>query len=324
MKEPFSPPLRSRLRWIPICLSCILIVCTSLTGLAQEQPSPGNVSISARRAKRPETPAASIRMEVNRVLIPVTVTDTNDRKVEGLRKQDFRLFENGVEQELSEFFIDESPVSIGLVLDVSKSMRDKLERSRQVISAFMRMSSREDEFFLVSFNDRPELVHGFTTNAAEIEHEMEGVLPIGWTALYDAMHLAIGHMKRAKYSHRVLLVLSDGEDNYSRYTEAEMKNIVREAGVRIFSISILNHAPALEKLAAESGGRGFRVRKIDELPGLAVALSAEVHGEYVLGFNPTYQERDGKYRTVRVEVVQPAGTQRVHASWRRGYYTPLQ
>jgi VWFA-related protein len=263
-------------------------------------------------------------MEVNRVLIPVTVTDMNDRKVEGLRKQDFRLFENGVEQEVSEFFVDESPASIGVVLDVSKSMRDKMEQSRQVVSSFMRMSAREDEFFLVSFSDWPELVHGFTTNVEQIEHELQALQPIGWTALYDAMHLAIGHMKRASRSHRVLLVLSDGEDNYSRYTETEIKNIVREAGVRIFSVSILNHAPALEKLAAESGGRGFRVRKIDELPALAVALSAEVHGVYVLGFNPTYQDRDGKYRTVRVEVVQPAGAQRLHTSWRRGYYAPLQ
>jgi VWFA-related protein len=138
------------------------------------------------------------------------------------------------------------------------------------------------------------------------------------------MVLAINHMKRASRSRHVLLVLTDGGDNNSRYTEGELKNLVREANVRILSISVQGHIPALDKLAAESGGRAYQVRKLEELPEVATAAAAEAHAEYVLGFIPPGL-RDGKYHIVKVEVVPPAAdSARLHVSWRRGYYAPLE
>jgi Ca-activated chloride channel homolog len=263
-------------------------------------------------------------MDVNRVLIPVTVTDTYGRQVQGLRKQDFRLFEDGAEQTISEFFVDEEPLSVGIVLDASNSMAAKIDPSKQAISAFLRLSSPEDEFFLITIQDRPELVQAFTSSPAEIEQEMAGVRAQGWTALYDGMYLGISHLKRSTYTRRALVVLTDGGDNNSRYTESELRRLVRESDARIFSVSVLGRSPSMERLAEESGGQVFHIRRLSELSDLAVALDAAIHDEYVVGFSTANQVRDGKYHTVRVEVAQPSDGSRLHAAWRHGYYAPLQ
>jgi len=265
-----------------------------------------------------------IRADANRVLISTTVTDPYGRPVEGLRKQDFRLLEDGVEQDLSDFFIQDGPISIGVVLDVSASIRNKLAEARQTIGEFLGMSLPGDEFFLVTFRDQPEIAHGFTTKPEDIEAELAAIQPSGWTALYDAMVLAINHMKQAGRNRRVLLVLTDGGDNNSRYSQAEVKNLIREANVRILSISVQSHSPILDKLAAESGGRAYQARKLEDLPEVAAAAGAEAHAEYVLGFIPANEVRNGKYHTVKVEVVPPVADPRLHVSWRRGYYAPLQ
>jgi Ca-activated chloride channel family protein len=265
-----------------------------------------------------------IRTDVNRVFIPTTVTDSYGRPILGLHKQDFRLWEDGVQQGLSEFFTEDGPISVGVVLDISGSVKNKLGQAQQAVREFLRLSARTDEFFLVTFKDQPELVHGFTTNPEDIEADFARAQPSGWTALYDAIVLGINQMKRASLNRRVLLILSDGGDNNSRYSEGEIRSLVREADVRIFSISMQSHTPVLDKLANESGGRAYQVHDLDNLPEAAAALSAEAHAEYVLGFTPPERQRDGKYHGVKVEVVQYAGEQPLHVSWRRGYYGQLE
>jgi VWFA-related protein len=225
---------------------------------------------------------------------------------------------------VNQFFVDESPVSVGIVLDASNSMRNKIDHARKAISSFLRMSLPGDEFFLITVQDHPELAHAFTADDEAIASEMAGIQPRGWTALYDGMYLGINHLKRAARGRRVLLVLSDGGDNNSRFTESDMKNLIRESDVRIFTISILERSPSVEKLADQSGGRAFRVHKLEDLAPQAVALSALVHGEYVLEFTPSAQNRDGKYHTIKVELAQSANGARLHTSWRHGYYAPSQ
>lgn len=294
--------------------------------VAQEQSSLNNPSLTANSTNRPRPRplAASLRLDVNRVLIPVMVTDAEDRKVEGLHKQDFRILEDGIPQDISEFFVDETPVSVGIVLDSSNSMRNKIDHAREAISAFLNASLAADESFLIAVQDRPQLLHAFTSDYKSLAHEMNAIQPRGWTALYDGMYLGIDRLKRAARGSRVLLVLSDGGDNNSRYTESEMKALVRESDVRIFTISIMERSPALEKLAELSGGRAFRVRKLEDLEDQAVALSALVHGEYVLGFRPGAQNRDGKYHNIKVELTQKPEGKRMQTSWRHGYYAPLE
>jgi Ca-activated chloride channel family protein len=303
----------------------LALALASAIGLAQEkavEDRPFSVTVS-RRIK-PRTPAASLRLHVNRVLVPVTVTDSENHKVEGLRKEDFRLLEDGVPREVTDFFVDESPVSVGIVLDSSNSMRSKFNDARQAVAEFLRMSHLEDEFFLVAVHDHPELLHAFTGDPKNILHEIEGIQPRGWTALYDGMYLGINHLRRAKHDHRVLLVLSDGGDNNSRYSESEIKRLVQESDVRIFTISILERSPPVERLADQSGGRAFRAHNLGELREKAIALSALVHGENVLGFTPAKETRDGKRHAIKVELVnQPAGP-RLHVSWRHAYASPLE
>ena len=263
-----------RVRRAAVATGWIVLACSALSGTARAQipNSDAKVSITPRVPSRLDARAARsgvIRADANRVFISTTVTDSYGRPVEGLQKQDFRLLQDGVEQDLSEFFLEDGPISVGLVLDVSGSVRNKIVEARRAIGEFLNLSTPGDEFFLVTFSDQPQLVHGFTTKPEDIEADLSGIQPRGWTALYDAMVLAINHMKRASRSRHVLLVLTDGGDNNSRYNEAEVKDLIRESNVRILSISVLGHTPVLEKLAAESGGRAYQVHKLEELSEVA-------------------------------------------------------
>jgi VWFA-related protein len=266
----------------------------------------------------------SIRVDVNLVLIPVLVTGPDERPVRGLQKSNFHVFEDGVEREISQFFSEESPISIGIVFDTSNSMRHKMDQSIAAVKEFLTLSLPGDEFFLMKFNDRPESVCSFTKNPDDIEASLPYLRAEGWTALFDGIYLAVNHMKHATNGRKVLLVLSDGGDNNSRFSEREITNLIKEADVRIFSISILEKSHSLEALAEESGGRAYSVRTLAELPELAANVSLELHSEYVLGFAPAKgAAADGKYRKVKVGVTpSEAGGPPLRASWKRGYYTP--
>jgi VWFA-related protein len=163
-------------------------------------------------------------------------------------------------------------------------------------------------------------VQGFTTDPADIEAGADTVRSGGWTSLFDAIYMGMDRMRHATNTRKVLLVLSDGGDNNSRYTETEIRRLVKEADVRIFSISIVNGSSTLEKISEESGGRSIRVKNLDDLPDLAAQLSVEIHSEYVLGYAPSDNQNDNKYHKVRVELTQPGGAARLRTSWKRGYY----
>jgi VWFA-related protein len=160
-------------------------------------------------------------------LINVTVTDPLNRFVTGLEKENFRLFEDKIEQKISHFASEDAPLSIGLVFDTSGSMGNKLTKSREAVAHFFKTANPEDEFFLVEFNDRPELVVDFTTNLESIQNHLTFTQSKGRTALLDAVYLALHKMKKAHNPRKALLIISDGGDNSSRYTESEIKNLVR-------------------------------------------------------------------------------------------------
>ena len=199
-----------------------------------------------------------------------------------------------------------------------------MDQSFQAVKEFLKMSMVGDEFFLSKFSDQPQSLCGFTTDIKEIEGSLPLIQPKGWTSLFDALYLGIKQMKHSSHGRKALLVLSDGGDNNSRHTESEIKALVKEADVRIFSISILDRSASLETIATESGGRALRVRNLEELPDLAAKVSAEIHSEYVLGFSPTNRTNDGLYRKIKLELMQPAGKPALRASWKRGYFGPAQ
>jgi VWFA-related protein len=282
-------------------------------------------------------PRANIRIDTNVVLIPVTVTDPLNRFVTGLDQDAFKLFEDKAEQKLVSFGSEDAPLSIGIVFDTSGSMGPKLEKSRQAVTEFFKTANPEDEAFLVEFSDRPELVNPFTHNLEEIQNRLTFTQSKGRTALLDGIYLALHTMKKARNPRKALVVISDGGDNSSRYTESEVKNLVKEADVQIYAIGIYEPAMSrgrtpeelsgpglLTDVSEPTGGRHFVVENLGELPDVAAKIGIELRNQYVLGYSPSNQTRDGKYRKVSVKLVQPRGLPPLHAFWRTGYYAPTQ
>jgi Ca-activated chloride channel family protein len=309
--------------WTPF-FHAILLECVFLGGshlLGQDRTVD---TIASRRTIPSPASRTSIRLDVQRVLVPVTVTDAYEHLVQGLTKAEFRVFDEGREQPISEFYRDESPISVGIVFDASTSMLRRMDMSRRAISMFLSRCMPEDEFSLIRFSDRAEQLQAFTRDVSTIEQLVDGIKPGGWTALYDAIDLGMSHMKRAANSNKVLIILSDGGDNNSRYTEGEIKSVVQEGDVRLYTISIFDRSATLEKLAESSGGRAYRIRKLDELPDVATKISEELHSRYILAYPPPDYPRNGKYRRVKVQLVPKPNAPPMRAAWRRGYYGPSQ
>ncbi len=312
---------------------------------ATTKPAPATsgepVAIESRKGTTATHTVASrpVDLRVNKtvVLINVTVTDPLNRFVTGLEKEHFRVFEDKVEQEITQFSSEDAPISIGLVFDTSGSMGSKLQKSRQAAAEFFKTANPSDEFFLVQFNDRPELAVPFTPDTDKIQSALTFTQSKGRTALLDSVYLAMHEMKKAHNPRKALLIISDGGDNSSRYTETEIKSAVREADVQIFAIGIFEAMASrgrtpeeasgpglLNELAEQTGGREYPVENVAELPDIAAKIGIALRNEYILGYSPKNRERDGKYRRVQVKLNQPRGLPPLKAYFRLGYYAPTQ
>jgi Ca-activated chloride channel family protein len=283
--------------------------------------------------------APVIHVESDLTLIPVEVTDPLGRIVTGLDKENFYLLEKAgsgqfVAQTIRTFSTDDAPVSLGIILDLSGSMTDKFNRARQSVRAFMQTSNPEDEFFVIGFNDRPELIEDFTTSSDDVDARLAMVHPGKRTALLDAVYFGITKMRDAKYGRKALLIVSDGGDNRSRYTEGELRNTVRESDVQIYSIGIFDqYAPTTEEeygplllndLCEDTGGRLFRVDDLSQMSDVAAKISDAIREEYILGYRSTDTKRDGKWRKVKVQLEPPPGLPPLTVHARNGYYAPVQ
>jgi len=290
-------------------------------------PLEGKRALTAKANER-------IRVDVNLVLVPVTVTDPLNRLVTGLERQDFFVYENNALQKLKSFSAEDAPVSIGIIFDLSGSMTDKINRARSSILEFLRTANPQDEFFVIGFNDRPELITDFTSNVDNIESRLLTVKPGHRTALLDAIYFGLNKMKQAKNERKALLVVSDGGDNRSRYTESEVRAVVRESDVQIYSIGIFDqYAPTREEqlgpillhdVSEETGGQLFRVDDLADMADIATKISAELRNQYVLGYRSEDAKRDGKWRKLKVKLVPPEGLPQLTVHARTGYYAPLQ
>lgn len=274
------------------------------------------------------------RVDTNLVLVPLTVTDPMDRLVTGLDKQNFTVLEDSRLQNIRTFSCDDAPVSIGVILDLSGSMGNKVVRARGAVLQFMKTSNPQDEFFVIGFNDRPELINDWTSSVDDIEARLATVQAGHRTALLDAMYFGLEKMKQAKYPRKALLVVSDGGDNNSRYTENEVRSAVKEADVQIYSIGIFDPEAAtveerngpllLNDISGETGGRLFRVDDLSEMADIATRISAELRNEYVIGYKTNNAKLDGKWRKVKVKLAPPPGLPQLTVHARNGYYAPLQ
>jgi len=278
-----------------------------------------------------------IKVDVELAIVNVTVTDPMGRMVTGLDKGHFEVIEDKQQQEVVHFGAEDSALSLAVVFDASGSMGYKMSKAREAVAQFFKTANPEDEFFLVQFNSRPEMITGFTQSLEEIQNRLTFVQSKGRTALLDAIYLALNQMKEAKNVQKAVLVISDGGDNSSRYTPREIKRLVRESDVQIYAIGIYepfssrgrtpeeSSGPGLlTEIAESTGGRQFAVQNVNELPDIAEKIGIELRNQYVLGYVPTNIAKDGKWRRVKVEVKKIRGMPVLRPYYRNGYYAPAR
>jgi Ca-activated chloride channel family protein len=276
----------------------------------------------------------SIRVDVSLVLVNLTVTDPLDRVVTGLERENFRVFEDGKEQEILTLSSEDVPISIGLIFDMSGSMSDKIGRARQAALQFLQTANPWDEFFMVSFNDRAELTSRFTSSVDELQNRMMFTAAKGRTALFDAIYLGLTQMRGASNGKRALLVISDGGDNHSRYNESDIRNFLKEADCQLYVMGVFDmndrgrtyeefYGPTLlSELAEMTGGRMFPVSNVNELPDVASKIGAELRNQYVLGYKPNDARRNGTWRKIKVKLVLPKGLPPLSVYTKTGYRAP--
>ncbi len=312
----------------------LAVVNGSFAGRAPGQTDPAGKT-AAGSAEEQSSPRFSAGTTL--VLIPATVTDPLNRFVLGLQKQDFHLFEDGAEQKIVNFSGEDAPLSLGLVFDTSGSMGDKLRTSRQAALRLLTTMNAQDEAFLIQFSDHAQLSVPFTSETDQIQNSLAAVQPGGLTAMLDAAEMALREMQKAKNPRKAILIISDGGDNNSKYTAAEIESLVREADVQVYAMGIFEPSffPVLSKeevsgprllseLAEQTGGRAFSASDPADLPNVAVRIGIELRNQYVLAYSPKNQKKDGQYRRVEVKVNQPPGVPSLKVHWRLGYYAPSQ
>ncbi|MEO8027973.1 MAG: VWA domain-containing protein [Bryobacteraceae bacterium] len=324
-----------------ISRALLLLVPIVGSGLAfQRIADEPRVKIEPRRSLAPSpelapAPHADLRVDSSLVLIPVHVTTEFGASIVDLEKNDFKLFEDGIEQKISVFAKDDAPISIGILFDSSGSMHNKMKKSLEAAATFFETANADDEFFLVDFNDRPKLAVPFTKDTHEIYDRIARIRPFGCTSLYDAIEVALKQMKSAKNSRKVILLLSDGADNRSRHSFREIRNNLAESEVLLYAIGIFEpnmnkvspeerEGPRLlDELTEQSGGRHYPVSDLESLPEISAKIGTEMRTQYVLGYNPPVEARDGKFHRVNVRLAEPA-LPRLRVLYRRGYYAPSE
>jgi Ca-activated chloride channel family protein len=315
----------------------LLVACLlSVPAAGQKaQPVIPEKELSKPAADSPGRSDRSIRVDVDLVLVNVTVTDPFNRLVTGLEQENFRVFEDNNEQEVVHFSSEDIPISIGVIFDMSGSMSNKVDKARLAAVQFFKTANPEDEFFLVSFNDRAELTSRFTSSVEELQTRLMYTAAHGRTALLDAVYLGLSQMRGAHNAKRALLIISDGGDNHSRYNESDIKNFVKESDVQLYAIGIfdplgfrnrtpeeLNGPTLLAELTEVTGGRVFSVENLNDLPDTAAKIGMELRNQYVLGYKPSSHRRDAKWRKIKVKLRPPKGLPPLNVYAKTGYYAP--
>lgn len=288
--------------------------------------APANSALSAH--VRP------LKVDVDLVLVPVTITDPMNRLVTGLEKDNFQLYEGNAQQQIRTFSSEDAPVSIGVIFDSSGSMASKMDRAKEAVMEFFKTANPQDEFFMITFSDEPEVVADFTSSVDEIQNKLIYVVPRRRTSLLDAIYMGVTKMREAKYPKKALLIISDGGDNHSRYTENEIKAMVKEADVMIYAIGIYDrYASAMEErlgpqllsdITELSGGRAFTIDNPNDLADVATKIGIELRNQYVLGYRPNKVVHDGKWRKIKVKLLPPKGLPPLKVYARTGYYAPVE
>lgn len=273
-----------------------------------------------------------LKSKVDLVLVPVTITDSMNRLVLGLDKQNFQVYENKQLQTIQNVSSEDVPISVGVIFDTSKSMTSKIDRARQAVLEFFKNANPRDEFFVIEFSDTPELIADFTTSTDDIQNKLLFMIPKGSTSLLDAIYMGVTRMKTAQYPKKALLIVSDGGDNHSRYTEHDVRSAVKEADVMIYAIGLYDRyfQTEEERLGPEllsditelTGGRAFEVDNPNDLVDVAAKIGMELRNQYVIGYRPRNQPHDGKWHKIKIKLLPPKGLPPLYTFAKQGYYAP--
>ena len=294
------------------------------------------VEIERRPHPTPKTAEANkdssprLRIDTSLVLVPLTVTDKIGRPVLGLEKQDFRVFDNGVEQTILQLAMEDEPVAVGFIFDVSGSIGINMGKYRIAAREFFKTADEKDEFFLVEFQSSPRLAVPLTQNAGDIDYQIMITKSKGQTALFDAVYLATNEIRKSKLIKKALILISDGGENNSRYTLAELQNALRETDALLYAIGPSpdsrmgdDNGALLKHLAELTGGRLIMIGGSD-LADLAQKVIIDLRNRYVISYSPHDKSRDGKYHAIQLQLLAPKGLGKLTAHWRTGYYAPTQ
>src|SRR5262245_10497736 len=312
----------------PTTIHRIIVLCLFFVlGPSAQGQSPAPPHKSDEQSK--ERPA--VQLETDVVTLTVTVTDTNDRLVTGLERRHFEVFEDKVKQNIEYFNVDDAPISVGIVFDVSGSMKGKIDRAREALKAFVDTSHDDDDFFLTAFNQRANHIAEFV-DGNTLLNKLALVNPSGQTALYDAGYLGIEKVKQGRHSKKAILLISDGQDNSSRYTYGELRKLLKEANVQIYCLGIvelgggagssldISGQSILEEISQTTGGKAFFPRTTAELEDATTRIALELRHQYSIGYVPHNEKLDGRWRKIKIRVNPPRGLPTLNVRAKEGYF----
>jgi len=334
-----SLPTRSALF---LLLAVMLLLISDARAQDPEIDSPhisphANAKISSyipAGATLPTLSSRPMRVDVDLVLVPVTVVDSMSRPVIDLPQQNFSLLESGVQQQIRYFSHEDGPISVALVLDFSGSMRDKIEFVHQAVDEFFQNANPDDDYYVISVSDKPTLIADASQSTNTILARLATVEPKGMTSLYDSIYLGVNKLRSSRYKRRAMVIVSDGGDNHSRYTLKEIKSVLAESDILTYSIGIFDDIPIplfksieerwgrkwLDEVTRVSGGRNISADDRRQIPQIAGLISREMRSQYVLGYRPTDSHKDGKWRKISVKLVENPFQMHVH--FKEGYLAP--
>jgi Ca-activated chloride channel family protein len=333
--------MRANRIFVPLLALFFCVAEVRIGQAAQQDPQPGKSAGQKSNSQSPgggapeQKPGGQYHLpmpESELVSLTVTVTDALDRLVTGLEIRNFEIYEDKVKQEITHFSFDDAPVNLGIVFDVSGSMKGmKLDRARDALKAFIQTSHSDDDFFLIGFNQHANLLAEFT-NGEALANKLTLVDPGGQTALYDATYLGVEKVKQGRHSRHAILLISDGQDNSSRYTYGELRKRLKEAGVQIYCIGIVEMGGGaggsldmqgqaiLEEIAQSTGGKAFFPKSAAELEEITTRIALELRHQYSIGYSPTNANRDGQWHKIKVSVKPPKGWSNLRVQHKEGYY----
>jgi len=299
---------------ISLFLIAVTSICVLFNLYGQSRRNPG---------------APLFRVGVESVFVRVSVIDPLNRFVTGLEKEHFRVFEDKIEQSISYFNRELAPISVGIIFDISGSMKDNnnIRKAKSAITQFLSSGNREDEYFLITFNESTKLAHSFTSESNSIQSEVAFQKPGGSTALYDAVYRGLDEINRgATNDKKALILITDGEDNSSRYSHSEVRDFIKESDVQIYAVGEhgnLGYGQSqVRRIVSLTGGRSFFPNTFNELDYYIDLIHSELRHQYILGYEPTNKIHDGKYRKIKVRLEAPKGLPKLNVYAKEGYYAP--